>query len=765
MTRENTPITNQEALEFHSQGKPGKIGILPSKPLMTQRDLSLAYSPGVAVPCLEIEKDPDKAYDYTAKGNFVAVISNGTAVLGLGDLGALASKPVMEGKAVLFKRFADIDSIDLEVDTKDPEAFINCVRYLGPSWGGINLEDIKAPECFIIEDRLRELMDIPVFHDDQHGTAIITLAGLINAAHLTGRKFSDLKVVVNGAGAAGIACIELIKAYGVPHNNIILCDTKGVIYKGRSDGMNQWKSAHAVETSARTLAQAMIGCDVFLGLSAKGAVNQEMISAMANAPIIFAMANPDPEITPEEVKAIRSDAIVATGRSDYNNQVNNVMGFPYIFRGALDVRASTINDEMKIAAAESLANLAREHVPDEVSMAYSGKKMQYGPEYIIPVPFDPRLITTIPVAVAKAAIASKVARKPITDFGTYAKELRARLSPTSNIMNLIFERVADNPKKIIFAEGEEEQIIRTAILWRNNNYGTPILIGRERRIRETLANIASDINLDGIEIHNAAATSKLNVYIDFLYKKLQRKGYLYRDCARLVKNDRNVFAACMLACGDGDAIVTGLTRGYSDCLEDIANVIEPQGNSLVFGTSIMVAKEQTIFISDTTVLEMPSAEQLAGIAMKTAELVKQMDQKPTVALISSSNFGNPIREKSDRMHQAIKTLTDMNPDFEFDGEMSADVALNSDLLKLYPFAKISKPANVLIMPDLNSANIASKLLQELGGGSLIGPILLGLSKSVQIVQMGSTVTEILNLTAFAAIDAVIKQEISQENLR
>ncbi|MFN7038933.1 MAG: NADP-dependent malic enzyme [Alphaproteobacteria bacterium] len=754
MSKQSNLVTDQEALDFHSENKPGKLGIEATKKLDTQRDLSLAYSPGVAVPCLEIQKDPSKAYDYTAKGNFVAVISNGTAVLGLGDLGALASKPVMEGKAVLFKRFADIDAIDLEVETKDPEEFINAVRFLGPSWGGINLEDIKAPECFIIEDKLREIMDIPVFHDDQHGTAIITLAGLINAAYLTNRDFKNLKVVVNGAGAAGIACLELIKAMGVQDENVILCDTQGVIYKGRTQGMNQWKSAHAVDTEARTLAEAIKGADVFLGLSVKGAVTKDMVLAMADKPIIFAMANPDPEITPEEVKSIRDDAIIATGRSDYNNQVNNVMGFPYIFRGALDVRASTINDEMKIAAAQSLAALAREHVPEEVSTAYLGRKMQFGPEYIIPVPFDPRLITTVPPAVAQAAMTTGVARKPIIDMATYKRELSARLNPTSNSMNLIFERVSANPKTIIFSEGEEEEIIRTAILWRNNNFGKPILIGRERRIQETLAHIGSDINLDGIEIRNATMSPNLEKYIDFLYKKLQRKGYLYRDCARLVKNDRNIFAACMLACGDGDAVITGLTRGYIPTLEDILKVIGPKENSIVFGASMMIAKGQTIFISDTTVHEMPSSNELADIAVQTAEIAHNMGHIPRVAFLSFSNFGNPMREKSARIRDAVQILDTRTVNFEYDGEMSVDVALNPELLKLYPFCRLSKPANVLIMPALHTANVSSKLLQELGGGSLIGPILIGLSKPVQIVQMGANVSEILNLAAFAAIDAI-----------
>ena len=756
MKKDIIQITDQEALDFHSGPIPGKISISSTKPLMTQRDLSLAYSPGVAIPCLEIQKDESKAYDYTAKGNFVAVISNGTAVLGLGDLGALASKPVMEGKAVLFKKFADINAIDIEVDTKDPEEFINAIRFLGKSWGGINLEDIKAPECFIIEDRLRELMDIPVFHDDQHGTAIITLAGLINAAHLTNRQFEDLKVVVNGAGAAGIACIELIKAMGVKDEHVTLCDTKGVVYKGRTEGMNRWKEAHAIDTKLRTLEEAFVGADVFLGLSVKGAVSKEMIKLMADRPIIFAMANPDPEISPEAIREVRTDAIIATGRSDYNNQVNNVMGFPYIFRGALDVRASTINQEMKIAAAKSLAMLAREHVPDEVSAAYAGKRMQYGPEYIIPVPFDPRLITTVPPAVAKAAMQTNVAKKPILDMESYIHELGARLDPTYNSMNLFFKRIVENPKRIIFAEGEEEQIIKAALMWRDNGYGTPVLIGRERRIKEVLARISENLTLDGIEIQNASICTRVDDYIEYLYKRTQRIGLLHRDCVRLVKNDRNIFASCMLACNDADGMVTGLTRGYAVCLEEILKVIDKKEDSTIFGLSILVSDHKIIFISDTTVHELPDANELASIAIATAQKAREFGHEPKVALLSFSNFGNPMRDKASRIRDAVQILDQQNADFEYDGEMSADVALNKELLKLYPFCRLTSPANVLVMPGLHSANVSSKLLQELGAGAFIGPILVGLAKPVQILQMGSTIAEILNLAVIAAIDSMEK---------
>jgi len=752
-------ITDNDALEYHKQGKPGKLSVDPTKPLMSQRDLSLAYSPGVAVPCLEIQKDPDKAYDYTSKGNFVAVISNGTAVLGLGSLGALASKPVMEGKAVLFKRFADIDAVDIEVDTTNPDEFINCVKYLGPTWGGINLEDIKAPECFRIEETLSRIMNIPIFHDDQHGTAIITLAGLINAAHITGRKFEEMKVVVNGAGAAGIACIELMKSFGMPHKNVTLCDTNGVVYKGRREGMNEYKEKHAIETSARTLTDAMQGADVFIGVSVKGAVSKDMVKSMAEKPIIFAMANPDPEITPEDVVSVRADAIIATGRSDYNNQVNNVMVFPYIFRGALDVHASTINQEMKIAAAQAIAALAREHVPEEVSSSYAGRKMVYGPEYVIPVPFDTRLITTVPPAVAAAAAATGVARKPIEDMESYKSMLSARLDPTYSSMNLVLEKVKTHPKRMIFSEGEEEQIIRAAMVWRDQGYGTPILVGREKIIKDVAESIGSNV-LDGIEIWNAAIApeEKVNQYIDYLYNKTHRNGNLYRDCVRLVKNARNVFASCMLACGDGDALVTGVTKGYHIVLEEIRSVINTKPDSLLFGLSIFLHGAKSIFIADTTVNELPSAEQLAELAICTAKKAENFGHTPHVAFLSFSNFGNPMRQKSDRVRDAVKILENKGVNFEFDGEMTADVALNPELLKLYPFCRLTKPANVLIMPALHTANIASKLLQSLGDGTLIGPIICGLEKPAQIIPMGASISEIMNLAAFAAAEAIDAEE-------
>ncbi len=755
MTTKKPTITEEDALLFHMQGgRPGKIEIIATKPLTTQRDLSLAYSPGVAWPCLRIEKDPSTAYDYTAKGNLVAVISNGTAVLGLGDLGALASKPVMEGKAVLFKRFADIDGIDLEVDTKDVDQFVNAVRYLGPSFGGINLEDIKAPECFIIEQQLRELMDIPVFHDDQHGTAIIASAGLINALHLTGKNIRDIRLVVNGAGAASIACVELVKSLGLPPENAIICDTKGVIYQGRTEGMNQWKSAHAVQTKARSLAEAMAGADVFFGLSAKGAVTQAMVKSMAPHPIIFAMANPDPEITPEEVREIRADAIVATGRSDYPNQVNNVLGFPYIFRGALDVRARTINEQMKIAAAHAIAALAREDVPDEVDAAYAGRRLRFGPEYIIPVPFDPRLIAWVPPAVAKAAMDSGVARKPIIDMDGYKATLAGRLDPAAGSLHLVFERLHSNPKRVVFAEGEDEKVIRAAIAYRAAGYGTPVLVGRPQRIADTIKNAGLG-DAAGLEIVNAAISPHNKLYQDMLYQRLMRKGALLRDVQRMVNQDRNIFAACMVAEGHADAMVTGVTRNFSVCLEDALKVVDVRPGQTLMAMSIVIARGRTVIIADTQVHEIPSAEQLADFATQCAHIARQLGHEPRVALLSFSNFGDPPREKAVRIRDAVAVLDERRVDFEYDGEMQANMALDYQLMKeLYPFCRLNGPANILIMPALHSANITSKLMKELGG-TVIGPVLIGLSKPVQIVQTGATVNELLTAAAFAGIASMM----------
>jgi len=754
MAKSRVRVTDNEALAFHAQGRPGKLQITPTKPLVTQRDLSLAYSPGVAAPCLAIRDNPDSAYDYTARGNLVAVISNGTAVLGLGDLGALASKPVMEGKAVLFKRFADVDGIDLEIDTADVEEFINCVRFLGSSFGGINLEDIKAPDCFIIEQRLREVMDIPVFHDDQHGTAIIASAGLINALDLTGRTAKKLKMVVNGAGAAAVACVELFKALGVPHDHIIMCDTKGVIYKGRREGMNQWKSAHAVETKLRTLDEAVKGADVFVGLSVKGAVTPAMVKSLAKNPIIFAMANPDPEITPEEVRTVRKDAIVATGRSDYPNQINNVLGFPYIFRGALDVRASTINDEMKLAAAKALAELARQDVPDEVDAAYGGRRLRYGPEYIIPVPFDPRLVVEIPAAVAEAAMKTGVARKPILDMEDYRHDLRARLDPTADSLELIFEAVRSNPRRVVFAEGEEERMIRAALQFKAAGYGTPILVAREEVVREQMRamNLPNGTEL---EIHNARLSKHVDKYRESLYKRLHRKGYMPRDCQRMINQNRNVFAATMVAEGDADAMVTGLTRSFIVNYDDIRRVIDAPSPSGVFGLSVAIAQSRTVFMADTAVHIEPSAERLAEIAIQSAAWAQRMGHEPRVALLSFASFGQPQRYHAKHVREAVALLDAKGVKFEYDGEMAADVALDFDLMKrLYPFCRLTGPANVLVMPNLSSAHIAAKLLQNIGGVTLLGPILNGFEKPAQILRMGATVSDIVTMAVLAAYQTV-----------
>ncbi|HEX3937463.1 MAG TPA: NADP-dependent malic enzyme [Xanthobacteraceae bacterium] len=747
--RSNRPtFTDQEALLFHSQGRPGKLEVVATKPMATQRDLSLAYSPGVAVPVLAIAEDESKAFDYTTKGNFVAVITNGTAILGLGNRGALAAKPVMEGKAVLFKRFADIDSIDLEVSTEDADEFINCVKLLGKGWGGINLEDIKAPECFIIEQKLRELLDIPVFHDDQHGTAIIAAAGLINALELTGREVATTKLVCNGAGAAGIACLELLRAIGFRPENLVLCDTKGVIYEGRTDGMNQWKSGFAVKTKARTLAEALSGADVFFGLSVKGAVTAAMVKSMADKPIIFAMANPDPEITVEDVADVRSDAIMATGRSDYPNQINNVLGFPYIFRGALDVRARAINMEMKIAAARALAALAREDVPDEVAVAY-GARPKYGPDYIIPVPFDPRLISDIPAAVAKAAMDSNVARRPIADMETYRQQLRTRRDPIAGVLTGVYERLRRRPRRVVFAEGEEEQVIRAAATFVHQGLGTALLCGRERAVRETAA--ALGVELGGnIEIINAAISSRNSAYAAYLYERLQRQGFLQRDCQRLVNQDRNHFASCMVALGDADAMVTGVTRNFSVALDDVRRCIDPKPGHRVMGVSLVLARGRTVLVADTAVTEMPTAQDLADIAVEAARVARSLGYEPRVALLAFSTFGHPAGERSERVQEAVRILDQRRVDFEYDGDMAADVALNMELREAYPFCRLSGPANVLVMPAFHSASISTKMLMELGGANVIGPMLVGLDRSVQIVPLSANDAQLVNMAAIAA---------------
>lgn len=744
----NVKFSEKEALLFHSKGRPGKIEIIASKPMATQRDLSLAYSPGVAVPVRAIADDPTKAYDYTAKGNLVAVISNGTAILGLGNLGALASKPVMEGKAVLFKRFADVDSIDLEVDTEDTDAFVNAVALLEPSFGGINLEDIKAPECFIIEQQLRERMNIPVFHDDQHGTAIITAAGVINACHLTGRSLKDVKVVVNGAGAAAIACTELIKRMGVPHDNVIMCDRSGVIYQGRKGPMDQWKSAHAVKTEARTLTEALVGADIFLGLSAAGALKPEMVKDMAPQPIIFAMANPDPEITPPEAKAARPDAIVATGRSDYPNQVNNVIGFPFIFRGALDVRATAINDEMKIAAANAIAALARQQVPEEVALAYGGKAHNFGPEYIIPAPFDSRLMEMVPSAVAQAAMDSGVAQKPILDMSAYRESLRARLNPTTTVLALAYEAARAHPKRVLFAEAEEEVVLRAAIQFRDGGYGTPVLVGRNE-VYDKLRELGAD-DPESFEVHNSVNSPLVPKMVDILYERLQRRGYLRREIERMVNRDRNIFGALMLQMGEADAMITGVTRTYSRTMREVRKVIDKRPGSTAFGVHVLVGQSHTIFMADTTVNERPNASELADIAEGAAAVARRMGHEPRVAFLSYSTFGNPEGTWIENLREAVSILDQRGVSFEYEGEMAPDVALNSKVMAKYPFSRLSAPANVLIMPGLQSANLSAKLLRELGGDSVIGPMLVGMEKPVQVATMSSSASELVTLAVLAA---------------
>jgi len=747
----NESYDDKEALRFHAEGKPGKIAISATKPMETQSDLSLAYSPGVAAPVIAISEKPETVYDYTSKGNLVAVISNGSAILGLGNLGSLAAKPVMEGKAVLFKRFADVDAIDIEIDSEDAEVFSSTVEKIGRTFGGINLEDISAPDCFIIESELREKLDIPVFHDDQHGTAIISTAGIINALDLTNKKIENVKVVVNGAGAAGIACLELLKSMGLPHENAILCDSKGPIYIGRDENINQWKAAHAIDTDARSLADAIKGSDIFLGLSVKDALTKEMLKTMNKDPIVFAMANPDPEIDPKLAKEVRPDCIIATGRSDYPNQVNNVLGFPYIFRGALDVRAKTINDEMKIACAEALAKLAREDVPDEVAAAYSGIRPRYGPDYIIPAPFDPRLIRDIPPAVAKAALESGVARIPIVDEDAYKNRLSARLDPAAEVMQPIYQKAKRLMKRVVFAEGEEEKVIRAALNFRELGLGIPVLVGTKEKIEKSLSEIGQQLH-SGIEIVNAEISDKSEEYTNYLYSRLQRRGVLTRDCLRMVNNDRNIFSACMVSLGDADAMVTGVTRNYSLALEDIRKVIDPAENKRMVGISVIISKDRTVLVGDTNVHDMPSAEEIADITQAGADLARKLGLDPHAALLAYSSFGYPEGERSTFMREAVDILDKRNVDFDYDGEMAADVALNPEAMKLYPFCRLTEPANVLIMPAIHSASISTKLLQELGGATLVGPLLVGLSKPVQIAPTGCTVSELVNLATIAACD-------------
>ncbi len=747
---ENSKVrfTEREALFYHKTIRPGKIEIIASKPMATQRDLSLAYSPGVAVPVEAIAANPADAYEYTAKGNLVAVISNGTAILGLGNLGALASKPVMEGKAVLFKRFADVDSIDIELATEDPDAFIEAVALMEPTFGGINLEDIKAPECFVIEQALRERMKIPVMHDDQHGTAIIAAAGLVNACHLTGREFKDVKVVVNGAGASALACTALIKSMGVRHENVTVCDRSGVIYRGRESGMDQWKSAHAIDTANRTLDEALVGADIFLGLSAAGALKPEYVAKMAPQPIIFAMANPDPEIRPEDAKAVRPDAIIATGRSDYPNQVNNVLGFPFIFRGALDVRATAINEEMKIAAAQAIAQLAREQVPEEVAAAY-GKQHQFGTDYIIPAPFDPRLMEVVSSAVAKAAMDTGVAQKPIEDFAAYRHSLKARLNPTTSVLTQVYEQVKASPKRVIFAEAEDEIVLRAAIQYRDFGYGEPVLVGRTEQVRAKLVELGVE-HPDSYHIENSAVSEHVPAMVELLYAKLQRRGFLERDVRRMVNQDRNVFASLLLKLGVGDAMVTGKTRTFAQTMREVRQVLEPQEGRLPFGIHLMIGKNYTVFLADTTVNERPNAAELAVIAKETAAVARRLGHEPRVAFLSYSTFGNPPGRYLENIRDAVALLDAENPGFEYEGELAPDAALNPTVMKNYPFCRLTAPANVLVMPGLQSANISAKLLRELAGNATIGPMLIGMEKPVQIIPMTAIAPDVLTLAVLAA---------------
>ena len=748
---QTTSFTTREALFYHETIRPGKLEIVATKPMTSQRDLSLAYSPGVAAPVEAIAADPSLAARYTARSNLVAVISNGTAILGLGNLGALASKPVMEGKAVLFKRFADVDSIDIELDTEDPEAFINAVALMEPTFGGINLEDIKAPECFIIEQALRERMNIPVMHDDQHGTAIIAAAGLINACHLTGRDLKDVRMVVNGAGASALACTALIKAMGVRHENVIVCDRSGPIYPGRAD-VDQWKSAHAVPTEARDLEEALVGADIFLGLSAAGALKPEWVRKMADRPIIFAMANPVPEIMPDEAKAVRPDAIIATGRSDFPNQVNNVLGFPFIFRGALDVQATTINEEMKIAAAQAIAELARQSVPEEVASAY-GRNHKFGTDYIIPAPFDPRLIEVVSSAVAKAAMDSGVAKARIEDFDQYRHALKSRLNPTTSVLTGVYEDARAHPKRMVFAEAEEEVVLRAAIQFRDFGYGTPILVGRTKAVVDKLHQLSVS-DPGSFEIQNSADSEHVPAMVDYLYKRLQRRGFTLRDCRRMVNQERNVFAALLVALGHGEGMITGMTRTFAQTVREVNLVLDRKPGALPFGIHMMIGKNHTTFLADTTMNERPTAEELAHIAKETALVARKMGHEPRVAFLSYSTFGNPSGQWLGNIREAVHILDREEPGFEYEGEMAPDAALNPKVMELYPFSRLSAPANVLIMPGLQSANLSAKILRELGGNATIGPMLIGMEKPVQIVPMTANAPDVLTLAVLTSAGVV-----------
>ncbi|MBN2644731.1 MAG: NADP-dependent malic enzyme [Desulfuromonadaceae bacterium] len=743
----------REALEYHSNGRKGKIEVIATKPCDTSRDLSLAYSPGVAEPCLEIEKNPEDAYKYTAKGNLVAVVSNGTAVLGLGDIGALAGKPVMEGKGVLFKRFADVDVFDIELNTKDPDEIIRTVQLLEPTFGGINLEDIKAPECFYIEETLKETMNIPVFHDDQHGTAIIANAGLINGLELIGKKIENIRIVVNGAGAAGIACAQMALTLGARVENMVLCDSKGVIFKGRTDGMNPYKDRLATERPIRTLAEAMVDADVFFGVSAKDALTPEMVATMAKDPIIFAMANPDPEIVPSDAQKVRTDVIIGTGRSDYPNQVNNVLCFPFLFRGALDTHATAINDEMKMAAVKALANLAKEDVPDSVLRAYGNTKFSFGRDYLIPKPFDPRVLLRVAPAVAKAAIDSGVARRNIGDLAKYTESLEALQGRSKEIMRTLINKAKSCRKRVVFPEGDNEKILRAAQILVDERIAIPILLGPENKIINMIKSLGLDLH--GVQIIDTKDSPKHREYAQELFKLRQRKGVTLAEAGRMICRERNYYGAMMVHLGDADAMLSGINHHYPETIRPALEIIGKQDEVRgVHGLYMMVFKKQVVFCADTTVTIDPTAEELAETAILAAKKARHFDVVPRIAMLSFSNFGSANHPFTTKVIKATKLVKEWAPELVVDGEIQANVAFDPELTKQqYPFSAIKGDANVLIFPDLNSGNISYKLLTKLGGAEAVGPILMGIKKPVHVLQRGDDVNDIVNMAAVAVVDA------------
>lgn len=742
----------KDSLEYHSSGRKGKIEVISTKPCQTAEDLSFAYSPGVADPCLAIQNNPEDAYKYTAKGNLIAVVSNGTAVLGLGNLGALAGKPVMEGKGVLFKRFADIDVFDIELDTEDPDEIIKACQLLEPTFGGINLEDIKAPECFYIEETLKKTMKIPVFHDDQHGTAIISSAALLNALYLVDKQIEDIRIVVNGAGASANSCAKLAIALGVKPNNMIMCDTKGVIYKGRVEGMNPYKELFAADTHFRTLEEAAVGADVLFGLSAKGAFTKEMVASMAPNPVIFALANPDPEITPEDAHAVRSDVMIATGRSDYPNQVNNVLGFPFIFRGALDCRASCINEEMKLAAVKALAQLAREECPDSVCKAYGNQKFVFGPNYIIPKPFDPRVLLHVAPAIAQAAMDSGVALQPIEDMAKYIELLESTQGKSKEIMRMVINKAKSDPKTIVFPEGDNEKIIRAAKELVDEGIAKPILIGDRKKVLQKMAELNIDID---VPIIDPAESELTDHYAEDLYNLRQRKGLTLSESQRLLRRkSRTHFGSMMVRSGDADALLGGIDTHYPETIRPALEVVGKQkGLSSVHGLYMMVFKKGVYFLADTTVTIDPTAEELAETAILAAEKVRMLDIEPRVAMLSFSNFGSVDHPQSKKVRQAVEIVKERAPDLVIDGEMQADTSVVPNLLEGFTFSKLKTSANILIFPDLNSGNICYKLLHHLGGAEAIGPILMGMNKPVHVLQRGDSVDDIVNMSALAVVDA------------